>query len=308
LLTKADWTVMILMLTAHDMKLDNSFINRLIRIVKGTGRDITEIFEIIEKIPREWRSFINTTLKNKKKYRDWAEMLLRRKIDVISTESMCYPHNLKKRLCEKTPPCFFAAGSLELAMKPAVSVTGVRETLHDDVVFARRMGELCAMENLVVVSGGAVGVDSEVLSAVLNSGGEAVVYLPQGFEKSVFVQKNCRFIERGNLLCLSLWKPAEDFTGSNALERNIYIHSHGEITVTVRAKYKSGGSWSGACYNLERGRTPAYVSDIPSPGNEALRKMGAGLIKRAELLHPDFRLKEEITELKGFCLNPLCEI
>ena len=189
-------------------------------------------------------------------------------------------------------------GNTAISIKKGVSVTGVRETLFDDEVFAWRMGELCAKERLVTVSGGAEGVDSIALDGALSNGGEALVYLPQGFEKSAFLRKNRCFLESGNLLCLSLCEPDTSFTGNNALERNVYIHSHGEITVTVRAKLRMGGSWSGACHNLERGRTPAYVSDIPSPGNEALRKMGAKVLKREELLKPDYKLKSEIMELR----------
>lgn len=307
-MTKADWVVMLLMQTATEMNMDYTFVNRLLKDVKASGTAVADVFGAAEKINPLWRGLVNAAEENARKYSNCTENFFRRKIDIVSTESLCYPANLKKRLGEKTPPCFFAAGNLELGTKPAISVTGVRDTLPDDIAFARRLGELCAKEGFVVVSGGAVGVDSEVLSATLKKGGETVVYLPQGFEKSVFMHQNRSFIERGTLLCLSLWKPAESFTGNKALERNVYIHSHGDITVTVRAKLKSGGSWSGACYNLERGRTPAYVSDIPSPGNEALRKMGAGLIKREELFCPDFRLKEEITELRGFGINPFCEI
>ncbi len=303
-----DMALLCFMQTAREMKLDYTYVNRFVNYIQQMGFEPHEVFARKMEFDSSYSGFIEAA---EKRIREFCIRTLEfsgRKIELVSTENPMYPANLKNRLGEKTPPCFFAVGNLALGGKPSVAVTGVRDVFHDDEVFARRMGELCARDGLVVVSGGASGVDWITLSSALNHGGEAVVYLPQGFEKSQFVQKNRHFLERGTLLCLSLWEPYAGFSGNNALERNVYIHSHGDITVTVRAKYKSGGSWSGACYNLERGRTPAYVSDIPSPGNEALRKMGAGLIKRAELLHPDFRLKEEITELKGFCINPLCEI
>ncbi len=297
-MTVQDITIMCLMQTAREMKLDYTFVNKFIKLVKSKGIEISDVFREQNALPFTFAEYLSKASKRVLISGKCLEELSARKITVISTENSFYPPNLKKRLLEKTPPCFFAIGNVALASEPGISVTGVRDVLADDEKFAGRIGELCAKEDFVVVSGGAEGVDSIAISGALKVGGKAVVYLPQGFEKSAFVRKNRRFLDGGNLLCLSLCEPEVGFLGNNALERNIYIHSHGEITITVRAKHKSGGSWAGACYNLERGRTPAYVSDIPSPGNEALRKMGAGVINREKLFETGFSLKGKIEELQ----------
>ena len=289
-MTKNDFVVMVLCVAAEKMKLDFACINRFISEIKKNGVDIANVLESDFFEGSVWQGLVNQARNMHPDCAKNLEQLSKRKIQIVSTENNHYPPKLIHRLKEKTPPYFLAVGNTELSCRMSVSVTGVRDVFEEDIKYARRLGEVCAREKLVVVSGGAVGVDSVVLQTVLVNGGQAVVYLPQSFEKSHFMYAYRKYAENGNLLCLSLCKPGQGFTSSGALERNVYIHSHGDITVTVRAKYKSGGSWSGASNNLERVRTPAYVSDIPSPGNEALKKMGAKVLTREQLMSGKFSL------------------
>ncbi len=292
---KKDIVLLSLLQAAREMRLEADVINRFICDVSTVGEEIENVLEKQEIFKGTcWERFLVQAASLQKNSEKFAKELTKRKIGLLSVLHPRYPQNLKIKLGEKAPPCFLTVGNIAHTAKKSVAVTGVRDVMWDDVCIAKRLGELCAKEQLVVVSGGATGVDSLALEAVLEAGGCSVVYLPQGFETSTFVQKNKKYIEGGNLLCLTLCLPDKKFSSEAALSRNKFIHCHGDITVTVRAKYKQGGSWAGAKYNLEKGFTPAFVCDISSPGNEELAIMGAEVLKREEMYRQSFSLREKI--------------
>ncbi|MDP4117869.1 MAG: DNA-processing protein DprA [Bacillota bacterium] len=307
-MTKKDFALFALHLSAQHAGLSTQWVNYITDEAENSGVDIADIYETkvnhlksLIPLSADDIAVIEFMKQAKEDIQLEAEILLRRKIDIIGRGSAYYPKNLRQKLGNIAPPILYVIGNENLVLKRAISVVGPRNIYMRDKEYAEKIGFLCAKEKLVLVSGGADGVDSIAQNSVLKNGGESVTYLPQGFDKSYFVKNHKKYIDDGSLLCLCACRPDSIFTGAAALVRNKYIHSHGELSVVVRAEYKRGGSWSGAIDNISHRRTPMTVSDIPAPGNEALIQMGAGIMKYDEINEKDFSIIKKIYSIGAFC-------
>lgn len=220
-------------------------------------------------------------------------------IEILSVYDKNYPKNIIKKLKNYMPQFFYAAGNISLCNKKSVAVTGTRNVNSFDIEVSRKLGETCAREGLTLVTGGATGVDTISAEEALKNGGTCVVYLPCGIKKSTFYKNHIKYIKEGKLLCLSDVDNLKDFSAFTALKRNKYIHSHGDISVTVHASLRKGGTWSGAYDNLIMGRTPLIVCENFYSGNEELINLGAYCLKKEELFDEEFSFEKLKNIFKG---------
>lgn len=222
--------------------------------------------------------------------------------DNIKILSVCdenYPQNIIKKLKNYMPEFFYAAGDISLCNAGSVAVTGTRNINEFDREVSVKLGEICAKENLTLITGGAPGVDTVSAESTLKNGGSCICYLPCGIKKSAFYKNHIKYIKEGKLLCLSHVENSKDFSAYIALRRNKFIHSHGDISVTVHASLYKGGTWSGAYDNLIMGRTPLFVCEDFYSGNRELISMGAGCIKKGELFDEEFSFEKLKNIFKG---------
>ncbi len=176
-----------------------------------------------------------------------------------------YPRRLRL-LGELAPAVLFCRGNAALLNRPAVALVGSRELTPQGAAFARRVGELAAGEELVLVSGNARGADRTGQEACLEAGGAVIAVLPEG------LRDHCPLNDRVLYLCLEGWHLP--ITPYRALARNRLIHALGEKTLAAQSRLR-GGTWSGSEENLRRGWSPLFVNEAGGPGCEALIALGA---------------------------------
>lgn len=177
-----------------------------------------------------------------------------------------YPPPLAARLQTACPPVLFAKGDPLLLRTRCVALVGSRALREPGRVFARRAGELAAVEGFTLVSGGAVGADSEAQEACLRAGGRVIVFT---------AGRLCDMPARENVLYLSEGGWQLPFSASRALSRNRLIHAMGEKTLVAQTDFGSGGTWNGTLDNLRHGWSPVFVHDDSSEGARALIARGA---------------------------------
>ncbi|MDR2538119.1 MAG: DNA-processing protein DprA [Bifidobacteriaceae bacterium] len=140
----------------------------------------------------------------------------------------------------KKPLVIFARGQLSLLEKS--QIVGIVGTRHFDnygqtvaIEFARTLTQ----SGIVIVSGGAIGVDS---AAHLGSLGNSIVVLASGLDK--MYPKECETIMLKNLeqggLCLSEMPATSIVKGHLFLLRNRLIAALSKAVVIVEASYRSG--------------------------------------------------------------------
>lgn len=212
------------------------------------------------------------------------EKWINRNLWLVTRSDEDYPRVLKKKLGRSAPPFFYGTGERELLGRSGLGVVGSRDADAEALDFTRLVGSLCASEGIIVISGGARGIDETAMLSCLESGGYAVGILSHGLARFSMTAPFRDFLIAERLFLLSPYSPESEFTAGAALGRNRYIFLLSRGTLAVSSG-ESGGTWSGATQNLERGWVPLWVRDgqnVP-PGNRKLLGMGGKPLTREDL-------------------------
>ena len=187
-----------------------------------------------------------------------------------------YPAMLKEKLGYLAPPVLFGSGNQDLLERGFLAVVGSRDVDAAGEEFAEEAGKACAREGLVLVSGGAKGVDRMSMTAALRSGGKVVGVLAERLEFAVRDPLYRAAIADGRLVLLSAVHPKAPFSTANAMARNKYVYCLARYGLVVSSSEKRGGTWSGASEVLRHRWVPLFVRDggAAPPGNLALIKRG----------------------------------
>lgn len=166
----------------------------------------------------------------------------------------------------------------------AIAIVGTRRADDEALDFAHLLGREAALRGVVVVSGGAIGIDRAAHEGAIDGGGRTVVVLPTGLD-APYPKANhdlfARAIQAGCLLT-----EVEDGAGAQRgrfLTRNRLVAALGRSTVVVQAPARSG-ALSTAAIARRLGRpvfaAPASPWDPRGSGNLKLIRGGARICVR----------------------------
>jgi len=227
------------------------------------------------------------------------ENLSSKGINITTRAEKDYPAKLKKVLKKKCPPVLYFAGDISLCNLLAMAVVGSRNVDEEGADFTKRLSEKCVDSSLIIVSGGAKGVDSIAETTAMNSGGKAISIVSDSLEKKVKLKNNRKAIIDGKLLMMSAVNPKATFKGFNAMDRNKYVYAMSDFATVISSDYNKGGTWNGAVENLKNMWVPLLVrsgADIPF-GNEELINKGSVKITNKQL-SATFNFKEWLKDNK----------
>ena len=208
-----------------------------------------------------------------------------------------YPAPLRQRLGESAPPVLFGAGEPALPGQPGVAVVGSRSVNETGQRAADLIGGACAQSGLVLVSGGARGVDRLAMQAALEARGCAVGVLADSLEQAIRVPETRAAITRGDLALLTPYAPNAGFSIGAAMGRNRLIYALADYAIVVASDAGKGGTWAGATEALKAGWVPVFVldgPDVPDGNRQLLQKGGQSLPER--LLSPELDLPAWLKE------------
>ena len=197
---------------------------------------------------------------------------------VISRSDHDYPARYKNHLKDKAPPLLFGVGDRSLLRGGGVAIVGSRNVDPDGEAFARDIGQLCALNKMQVVSGGARGVDQIAMKAALDAKGVVIGVLAENLLRNSTERYARNAISDGRLLLISPYHPEARFTLWTAMGRNKLIYAMADYGLVVSAEYKKGGTWAGAEEELKHNESlPIFVrvSDGTPVGNKKLLDIGA---------------------------------
>lgn len=212
----------------------------------------------------------------------WAEREYERAerlgVSVISIDDAAYP----EPLCElkDAPLILYVKGSPEtLRKKPRIGVVGTRRMSRYGKSAAHSIGELCAEFEMMLVSGGAWGVDSEAQRACCENGGRTAAVLGTGVDIP-YPQANAALFEMiaGCGALVSEFPLGSGGEPWHFPQRNRIIAAFSEKLIVVEAPLKSG-SMITARIALELGReiwsVPGEITAANSEGSNRLIFDGA---------------------------------
>jgi len=195
---------------------------------------------------------------------------------VVTLTGADYPSGL----CDlpDAPSSFRIVGELP-DLGRALSIVGTRRADDEALDFAYELARDAVLRGLVVVSGGAVGVDRAAHEGALEGGGRTVVVLPTGLDAPYPPANRDLFARVIDAGCLLTEVPdGTEAQRGRFLTRNRLVAALGRSTVVVQAPARSG-ALSTARMATRLGRrvfvVPASPWDPRGSGNLRLLRQGA---------------------------------
>ncbi len=224
---------------------------------------------------------------------DVSRVLKRYQIEVVVYGDSTYPASLLH--LSEPPLVLFAVGDTSLLglFEQTVAVVGTRRASGYGLEAAAWLTEGWAKAGAVIVSGMAIGIDSQAHRTALQAGGGTIAVLGTGIDVCYppSNQRLYRQIAEHGLL-LTEYAPTVAAAKHRFPERNRLIAALAARTVVIQAGDRSGALRT-ADIALEMGRevfeVPGPVTSIHHRGSNRLLQEGAGVITEAGDL---FRLSD----------------
>jgi DNA processing protein len=165
-------------------------------------------------------------------------------------------------------------------LAPAVAIVGSRAASAAAMSLARALGQRVAERGGVVISGGAIGVDTAAHVGALQGAGPTTVVLGTGVD-IIYPERNAALfaavVERGGAL-VSIFPMGTRPMRGTFVQRNRIIAALSDLTVVVAAESTSG-SLHTARDAIKLGRAIAAVPG--TRGTDALVAAGAAIVETA---------------------------
>lgn len=212
-----------------------------------------------------------------------------RGIHVLCGDEGDYPRPIRSFSGRYAPPLLFCRGNLELLDCPLGGIVGTRRVTDNGGELARLSARAFGEAGVVVVSGGARGVDQAAHGAALDEGGRTVVVLPEGILSYRPSRELDAAVQDGRALLMSEFVPDAPWTTEGAVTRNRTISALSEMVCVIEPK-KVGGSIRTARCALEQGKRLLIYGEGDAPKTLLKSDEVFGLVPEGEAFDKDYFL------------------
>lgn len=201
----------------------------------------------------------------------------------ISKFHKSYPSSFLK--LKKVPSSLYYKGKLELLRQPRVSIVGARDmTASTQEWMENEIGPLLEDFAMVVVSGGARGVDQFAHSMAMRKSQGTIVIVPSGLSQ-IYPKSIEGWVQNDNVLFVSEYPNNIEMRKHHFYDRNRLIVALSSLLIVVQAKEKSGTMMT-ARLAMESGKDVAVVPGFPLDshygGSNQLIYDGAHMIRNKQ--------------------------
>jgi len=208
----------------------------------------------------------------------------------IRVEDSEYPPLLRE--IEGAPSLIYVRGSLPDPKLPAVAIVGTRKATKDGKGIASETARGLANAGVVVISGLAMGIDTEAHKGALAGGGLTIAVLGNGID-SIYPAQNeglaKRILDSGGVIISEYGSDEPSYKG-RFIERNRIISGLSLAVVVVEAPARSG-ALSTARFAAEQGRDVFVFPSSPHnknyKGSHELIRDGATLVTETDEILDD---------------------
>lgn len=218
-----------------------------------------------------------------------------KKIKIIKKEDKEYPEKLLK--IKDTPEQLYVLGDESLLNKKSIAIIGSRDCTQYGYEQAKKFAKELAQENICIVSGMAIGIDSAAHIGAKGQIGKTIAVLGSGFDY-IFPEENKELfdeiLKQGGCI-ITEYAPDVEPTYDNFPSRNRIVSGLSEGILVVEAKHRSGTSIT-AKFAKQQGKKifciPSNLDTTTGVGTGRLIQEGAKLV----LSPNDILLELGITE------------
>lgn len=187
-----------------------------------------------------------------------VEELMAQGYEILPITHEEYPKLLKKNLKYNAPTVIYIKGNKSLLQEPSIAIVGSRSADAKSLSFTDNIARKVTVDNKVVVSGFAKGVDRQALDSAVIANGKSIIVLPQGIMTfSSGFRQYFKHIAQGRVLVMSTFAPKAPWSVEFAMARNLIIYGMASEIYVAQSDDK-GGTWSGVIDGLRKNR-PIYV-------------------------------------------------
>lgn len=270
-----------------------------VKLVADLYDDIEEFYAGSE---QEWRIcgiFSNKEIEKMKSTTIWQANEIIKKCKFIKCEAISYadkrfPYLLKQ--IDNPPAVLYVRGDLEcLDNAVSIAVVGTRKASEYGAIMAREFCAEFAKNGAVVVSGGAMGIDSIAHDSTLKHGGKTICVLGCGLDYSYLPGKAFlrRQIEKSGAV-VSEYSPGTPAYSTNFPIRNRIISGLALGTVVAEAGEKSGSLITANLAN-EQNRDvyiiPPLAENLCASGSISLIRDGARVVSSASEVLEEYKIR-----------------
>lgn len=252
---------------------------------------------------------IESILNSKKNEKHLENELLKLKknnIIPISRESILYPKNLKD--IKNAPIVLYVKGNLNILNQKSIAIVGSRKCSEYGKEIAYNFSLELARNDINIVSGLAMGIDTCAHVGALNAKGKTVAVLGNGFDY-IFPNENRKLfyniIDNGGAIVTEYLPEVMPFKG-NFLARNRII-SGMSLGVIVAEANKNSGALVTAKLAREQGKAvfcvPSNITNSYNDGGNNLLKHDSKIVTSSndilEALKIDSKTKNETNNISS---------
>lgn len=230
---------------------------------------------------------------------EWRFCTIFKKIyEIYSTDSI-YPELLRN--IPSSPKKLYAIGNVSLLNMNAISIVGSRNSSEYGRSITEKITKELVQNNIVIVSGMAVGIDSVAHKTCIKNGGKTIAILGSGF-KHIYPKENEKLffdIIESNGLVLSEFPLDSPVQMKNFPKRNRIISGLSLGVLVVEAAYRSGTSITARFAEMQGRKVfciPNSIGNKNSYGTIELLKKGASLVRNAKDILCELKLNYSLNE------------
>lgn len=221
-------------------------------------------------------------------------------IKKISIDNNLYPQILRDII--NPPHQLYVLGDETILNKECLSIIGSRHCTEYGKKIARNYATKIASQDVTIVSGMAVGIDSEAHLGAIEAGGKTIAVLGSGFNH-IFPGKNVfnKILKNGGAI-ITEYKPEVDVFPQGFRDRNRIVAGLSLGIFVVEAKEKSGtGITAKFAKSFKRKIfcVPHLIEDVAGVGTNRLLKRGAILVTSADDILEYYGKKQSIVASEG---------
>jgi DNA processing protein len=206
-------------------------------------------------------------------------------VSVLIRTDPGWPAHLRRDDARLATPWLFVLGNPSLLAQRLIGIGGSRDATAQSEKITRNLVQQLVERDVVIVSGGARGIDAAAHSAALAAGGRTIVVLAQGIGTFHVPAQWREPIRQGRLSVVSEYLPLDDWEAFRAIQRNGTIVQMSDSFIVAQAG-ATGGTVSAGHAALKM-RWPLHVVRQDGagaetfPGNDLLIRQGG-----RPLIHP----------------------
>lgn len=179
----------------------------------------------------------------------------------IDVSSNYFLTRLKRFSCY--PSKLYVAGDISIFERPIDALIGSRHISERDLVNARKVSEYLSRKDRVILSGMAIGADTETIKSALRANGKVCVVLPAGLNQ-IYPPSNhdlaLQILAQGGCL-ISSFEPDQMVQRYTFLQRDRLIAMLADRVIAISANPSGGTAYTIRYANTHGVTTALYQAD-----------------------------------------------